>query len=66
MKFLIVVFWLFFSLINKEFSHCVESVPQNKAETSIALQNDNVLSHGACGGCLPGLACHKGSVNGKS
>ena len=22
--------------------------------------------HGACGGCIPGLACHKGSVNGKS
>ena len=22
--------------------------------------------HGACGGWVPGLACHKGSVNGKS
>ena len=23
-------------------------------------------SHGACGGCVPNLACCKGSVNGKS
>ena len=25
-----------------------------------------VPQHGACGGYIPGLACHKGSVNGKS
>ncbi len=32
----------------------------------VSIMLESVSMHGACGGCVPGLACHKGSVNGNS
>ena len=44
----------------------LQKEPKKRKLVEKDLKRDNKRDHGACGGCLPGLACPKGFVNGNS